>query len=117
MITNCRPVALVLFGSALAAAGCASRGTEDSDAAQGIVEYEQRVLGFERAGRVTEIPVMRGDRVKKGQRLARLDDELARTTRSVRANEERAARAQLALLESGAKPEDIRSVAARVKAA
>jgi HlyD family secretion protein len=117
MITNCRLAAAALLGGALAAAACSRRGSEDSSAAQGIVEYEQRVLGFELGGRVTEIPVIRGDRVKKGQRLARLDDELARTTRSVRTNEERAARAQLALLESGAKPEDIRSLAARVKAA
>jgi HlyD family secretion protein len=108
-------VALFLFGSALAA--CAGRGAEESGAAQGIVEYEQRILGFELGGRVAEVPVARGDRVKRGQRLARLDDELARTTRSVRANEERAARAQLVLLESGARPEDVRSVAARVKAA
>jgi HlyD family secretion protein len=116
MITNYRLAAAALLAGALAAA-CSQRGSDDASAAQGIVEYEQRVLGFELGGRVVEIPVIRGDRVKKGQRLARLDDELARTTRSVRASEERAARAQLVLLESGAKPEDIRSVAARVKAA
>jgi HlyD family secretion protein len=114
MITNAR--ALVL-GVAVAVGGCGGSAAEDSRAGQGIVEYEQRVLGFELGGRIAEVPVIRGERVRKGQRLARLDDELARTTRSVRANEERAARAQLVLLEAGAKPEDIRSVASRVKAA
>ena len=108
---------LVLVASALGVASCAGRGSEDSRAAQGIVEYEQRILGFELGGRLVEVPVIRGQRVKKGQRLARLDDELTRTSRSVRTNEERAARAQLVLLEAGARPEDIRSVAARVKAA
>ena len=114
MITNWRRY--VALGGALMAA-CRSGAAEDARAGQGVVEFEQRVLGFELGGRVTEIPVSRGDRVKKGQRLARLDDELARTSRAVRANEERAARAQLGLLEAGARPEDIRSVAARVKAA
>ena len=118
MITNFRAVVLAVVGAGVAGPACSSRAAEDSRAGQGIVEYEQRVLGFELGGRVTELSVIRGDRVRKGQRLA-TPGRRARTHdahgRAPTRNE--AARAQLGLLQAGARPEDIRSVAARVKAA
>ncbi|MCC6574474.1 MAG: efflux RND transporter periplasmic adaptor subunit [Planctomycetes bacterium] len=46
----------------------------------GSIEYERvAVLGFEVAGRITDIEVKQGDRVKAGQVLARIDTEVYRS--------------------------------------
>lgn len=117
MINKSRLLALGLVATCLGPVACRQRQAAEERANQGVVEYDQRILGFELGGRLTEVLVARGSRVKKGQPLARLDDELERANRAVRSNEERAARAQLGLLEAGARPQEIRSAAARVKAA
>lgn len=84
---------------------------------EGIVEFDERALGFEVAGRVLEVDVDRGDTVKAKQRLATLDDSLERTARAAREAEANAAGAQVSLLKAGSRPADIRSVAAQVRAA
>jgi HlyD family secretion protein len=117
MINKCRALVVLLGAAVGAVAGCRSQQAAEERANQGVVEYDQRILGFELGGRVDEVLVVRGARIKKGQPLARLDDELERASRAARSNEERAARAQLGLLEAGARPQEIRSAAARVKAA
>jgi membrane fusion protein (multidrug efflux system) len=62
------------------------------DTRSGMIEpWERYTLGFEVAGRVVEINFDQGDRVKKGQVLARLDDRILRARRS-----ETAARLELA---------------------
>mgnify|MGYP000990311765 CR=1 FL=1 len=43
---------------------------------QGVVELETGLVSFEAAGRIKEILVHRGDTVKEGAVLARLDDSL-----------------------------------------
>src|SRR5690606_22612569 len=43
---------------------------------QGVIEFEQRRLGFEFAGRVAELHVVEGQRVQAGALLAVLDDSL-----------------------------------------
>lgn len=83
---------------------------------QGVIEHDERVLSAEVGARVVAVPVKRGDVLQAGQSVARLDDSLARLTRQARADEEAAARAELALLEAGAKREDLGSMGADVAA-
>src|SRR5262245_33846070 len=85
--------------------------------AQGIVELDERALGFEVGGRVLEVGVKEGDAVTGDQLLATLDDRLERTAHEARAHEASAARAQAELVRSGARTEDVRAMAAEVEAA
>jgi HlyD family secretion protein len=94
------------FLSVLAVAGC-RHGGGAPPGFQGIVEYDQRIIGFELAGRVSEVPVHRGQRAQAGDVLARLEDALALSARDARQAELQAARADLALLMAGARREDI----------
>ena len=97
-------------------AGChGGKGVPPGD--QGIVELDERLLAFDLTGRIGEMPVHRGELVTAGQTLAKLDESLARPARDARAAEMAAAKAQLALLEAGARVEDIGAVAAQVRAA
>lgn len=105
-------VLLLLFGQL---ACQPARGGEDPF--QGTVEYEDRELAFEIAGTLTTLNVTRGQRVEAGTRLAALDDRLTTLARAARASELASAEAQLALLRSGSRSEDIRAMAARVRAA
>jgi multidrug resistance efflux pump len=74
-------------------------------------------LAFEQAGRVVEVTVHEGDRVQKGQLLARLDDRLARA-RVLRAEAAlAAAEAHRDEAQRGARPEEIRQAQAEADAA
>jgi HlyD family secretion protein len=100
-------VALVVALVGLAAgAGCRPRAAVPPGF-QGVLEYDQRVIGFELPGRVSQVPVHRGQLARPGDVLARLDDTLALAARDARRAELDAARADLALLEAGARREDI----------
>lgn len=90
----------------LLSAGCRSRSAVPPGF-QGLVEYDQRIIGFEVAGRVREVPVHRGQVVQAGDVLARLDDALAIASSEARLAEVAAARADLALLKAGARREDV----------
>lgn len=82
-----------------------------------MVELDERVLAFEVPGRVQTIAVTRGMSVKGGAPVASLDDAMARPIRDARAEEARAAEAQLALLKAGSRAEDVRATAAQLGAA
>lgn len=105
-----------------AAAGCdAARAASPPapevyppQAFQGVIEHEDRSIGFEVGGRVLEVAVERGERVKAGQRIATLDDALEAPLRALRLAELHAAEAQLALLKAGSRAEDIRAAEAQV---
>jgi HlyD family secretion protein len=84
---------------------------------QGVVELEERVLGFEAGGRVLAVSVQRGAAVQPGDTLAALDDALARTAREAREAEASAADARLALLRAGARSEDVKAMSAEIAAA
>lgn len=84
---------------------------------QGIVELDERVLAFEVPGRVEAVPVRRGDVVQDGQLVAKLDDALERLSKESRAEEEKAARADVQLLAAGARTQDVASLAAEVAGA
>lgn len=109
---------LVLAGTLATWVGCdpARAGGED-EAWQGIVEHEERTLAFEVPGRVRRVAIERGQRLEAGQVVAELDDSLERPTRDLRAADVRAAEAQVALLRAGARREEVRGVAAELRAA
>lgn len=102
--------------TALALAAC-SAGAATPPGFQGIVEYEERQLGFELAGRVERVAVRRGDVFADGQVLATIDDALDRLARGARADNVETARQELALLEAGTRREDVAALAAQVRAA
>jgi RND family efflux transporter MFP subunit len=85
--------------------------------ATGNIEPRARVaLSFDLAGRVTEVVVEVGDKVKAGDPLARLDDRaLLLQVEQAKASLE-GAEAQLALVMEGARPEQIAAAEANVRA-
>ncbi|MBS1120023.1 MAG: secretion protein HlyD family protein [Deltaproteobacteria bacterium] len=92
-------------------------GTDVPPGFQGIVEYETRVVAFEESGKVTKVSVQRGDVVKDGDELARVDDTLARLNRDARAADVDAALADVALVKAGARREDVAATEAELRAA
>jgi len=82
---------------------------------QGIIELDQRTVAFETNGRLLTVEVVRGQKIVVGQRIATIDGPLLPATRAARAADLEAAKAQLALLEGGAKPEDIAALQAQVR--
>ncbi|MEY4579817.1 MAG: hypothetical protein RL701_4520, partial [Pseudomonadota bacterium] len=64
--------------------GCGRATASEPDPLQGVVEYDDRVIGFELGGRVLAVPVERGQVVGADLLLARLDDGLAKPVRDLR---------------------------------
>ena len=95
---------------------CNIAKSETEQQYQGVVELDERVLAFEVGGRVTTLSVKRGDPLKGGETLATLDDRLEATTKEARAAEADAAKSEVALLKAGPRSEDIRALAAEVRA-
>ncbi len=116
MINNSRWLGLAAV-AALLAGGCRTRHIEAERYLQGTVELDERVLGFEVAGRVKTRPVHRGESIRPGQVLATLDDEVAKTELDARSADAAAAEAQKRLVEAGNRPAQIRATEARVRAA
>jgi HlyD family secretion protein len=83
---------------------------------QGVIELDERALGFEVGGRLTAVNVRRGATVHAGDVLATLDDTLERTASESREAEARAAQAGVALLRAGSRPEEVRSMQAQLRA-
>lgn len=106
------PLLAVLWAS-----GCNGAKATEREPLQGVVELDERTLGFEVGGRLLQVPVVEGQRLEAGTRIASLDDTLERIGREARAAELAAAQAQLELLRSGARREDIRAMGARIAAA
>ncbi len=107
---------MATLGAALLAASACQGRAPIPDGFQGTVEFDERVLAFEVTGRVLAVPVHRGDVLKGGDLLAQVDDTLARLTREARADDAAAARADLALLQAGARSQDIAALASDVRA-
>jgi HlyD family secretion protein len=99
------------------AAACTSDGASNAARVSGHVEATEVQVAPEVGGRIIELRVEEGDRVARGDLIARLD---ARDTElqldRVRA-ERQGADAQLRLLRAGSRGEDIRQAQAQVEAA
>jgi HlyD family secretion protein len=93
---------------------CASRATEGRITASGFIEGEQAVVAAEISGRVTEVLTARGEAVKAGQVLVRLDDALLQTQRQEALAALAGAEANLARVQAGARPEEIAAARARL---
>jgi HlyD family secretion protein len=109
--------AVLCVTASAALAGCQKTASANGSRVSGQVEATEVQVAAEVGGRILEIPVTEGDRLKQGDLVARLgtrDVELALQ----RAQAERAqAEAQLRLLQAGSRPEDIRQAEAQVAAA
>ncbi len=101
---------------AAALAGCQSEQRYPG-AFQGVIELDERLLGFEIGGRVTQVSVERGDDIRAGELIATIDDTLARTAVAGREAEAAAAKARAELVKAGSRVEDIRVVEAQLRAA
>jgi HlyD family secretion protein len=119
MINNNRfALSLVaVLGQATLSVGCrAAHGAEPSSL-QGVVELEETPVGFELSGRLTELLVNEGDVVKKDALMARIDDGLEQSSRSVRLSEAEVAKQQAGAVKAGARGEELNSLSSRIAAA
>lgn len=83
----------------------------------GNVDIREVEMAFQASGRVSEVPVEEGERVKQGELLAVLDPSQAQD-RLAQADAQLAqARAQLAKLQAGSRPQEIRQANAQQAAA
>jgi len=85
--------------------------------ASGTVEATDADLGFNTPGRVAEVTVREGDRVRRGDVLARLDATELEARRASAEAQLEAARAALAEMEAGARSEELAQARAGVRAA
>jgi HlyD family secretion protein len=111
------PVVLVVAGIALWL-GTRDHADNGSDLVlHGNVDIRQVELAFNASGRIEQILVHEGDRVQKGQLLAKLDTtRLQLALKQARAQAD-AQRSQVAKLKAGSRPEEIKQAAAERDAA
>lgn len=96
---------------------CQESAPVTSARVSGQVEATEVQVAPEVGGRILEIPVAEGDRVKQGDVLARLDTrDVELALQRARAERDQAA-AQLRLLQAGSRAEDIRQAEAQLAAA
>ena len=100
----------------LALVACDRVAATNREDLQGVVELETRTLSFEVAGRIEHVEVEEGDHLEGQVLLAELDETLMRPERDARAAELEASKAQLALIEAGARSEEVRAVEAEISA-
>jgi HlyD family secretion protein len=79
---------------------------------RGNIDIRQVELAFNASGRVEQMLVQEGDRVTKGQLLARLDTERLKLQLAQAEGLAQAQRSQLARLKAGSRPEEIRQAGA-----
>jgi HlyD family secretion protein len=111
------PLIKIFLVAALLSGACREKAPSDRVRVSGQVEATEVQVSSQVAGRVLELRVSEGDRVARGDLIARLDTAdaelaLART----RADRDQAD-AQLRLLQAGARPEEIRQAEAQVASA
>ncbi len=80
----------------------------------GFLEGKTVDVSPEVGGRITNVAVQEGDSVQPGQLLAMIDDDMAKLRLDAADANVAAAQAQLALLQAGARPEDLHRAQARV---
>ena len=98
--------------------GCGAAESEDAaDALQGVVEFDERVVGFEVGGRIAALSVELGDAVEAGGLVAALASDMASLEVELRSAQRAGAEAQLALVRGGARAEEVRAAAAELRSA
>jgi HlyD family secretion protein len=95
--------------------GCEAKQTLARGAFQGVVELDIVTLSFEVPGRVEKVEVVEGQSLQGDTVLAELDETMARAEREARAADLEASKAQLDLLEAGARTEDVRAIEVELK--
>jgi len=89
-------------------AGCGAAQTDDTSiTASGFIEGEEVVVAPETSGRITEILVERGETVQEGDVLIHLDDAVLQSQRLEAEAGLATARANLARVLAGSRPEEI----------
>jgi HlyD family secretion protein len=110
--------ALAAFGSALVTLTACGNGAENGPVrASGYVEATEVRVAPEVGGRILELRVSEGDRVSRGDAIARLDIADSELALKRAAAERAQADAQLRLLQAGARAEDIRQARAQAESA
>jgi multidrug resistance efflux pump len=99
-------VALFIVHS-LFLSGCSRSETDGVIVASGFIEGEEVIVASEVSGHIAEMLVDRGDTVTKTMILIRLDDAVLQSQRLEAEAALAAARANLARVEAGARPEEI----------
>jgi HlyD family secretion protein len=107
-------IVAVVLGAILVLGGGGDRNGLE---ASGTVEVTESDLGFNLPGRVESVAVREGDVVTAGQVLARLDAADLVARRAAAGAQVDAARAVLAEMEAGGRPEDVAQARAAVRAA
>ena len=108
------PMALILVCALAAAGAFLLREKQDPDhiAASGNIEVTDVSLGFKVAGRLAQCLKDEGDPVKKGEILARLENDDQKIALALARTGLAAARSTLEELENGSRPEEIRQAEA-----
>lgn len=108
---------IVALSALLAVAGCRQPAPSNVLRVSGHAEATEVQVAPEIGGRVIDLRINEGDRVHRGDLLAKLDTaDTALQIERVRA-ERAVAAAQLRLLQAGARPEEIRQAQAQAEAA
>jgi HlyD family secretion protein len=107
---------LMISAAAIAAAACGDDESANALRVSGHVEATEVQVASEVGGRLVELRVAEGDRVKRGDLIARLDTRDTEIQLARARAERAAADAQLRLLQAGSRGEDIRQAQAQVEA-
>ena len=85
--------------------------------AASVLATQQVDLSFRVSGKIQELPIKNGDRVKKDDVIAKLDERDFKARITQTKSQINQANAQLKAMKAGARPEDVASLNAAVKAA
>lgn len=108
---------LIIAGAAAGMSACRGGADEGPVRASGYVEATEVRVAAEVGGRILELAIEEGDRIAAGAIVARLDTADTELALQRAAAERAQAAAQLALLEAGARAEDVRQAAAQAASA
>ncbi len=107
---------LIAVGLMFTWVGC-NTGGEMQPGYQGIIEHDERDLGFQIGGRIREIHCERGDRIEVGDLVAGLDDTVELPILLAREADLAEAQAQAALVYAGPRVEEVRATVAELQGA
>jgi HlyD family secretion protein len=113
----CLSSCVVCMVFAVLLAGCGSGQDDGAIVASGFIEGEEVVIVSEVSGRIAEMLVDRGDVVTATMTLVRLDDAVLQSQRLEAEAGLAAARANLARVQAGARPEQIAAARAALSQA